>query len=87
MAVPLLISKKKGQKILSNDYKLGWLFKNEDKAYWMVWGSSKDKETALQCAKDVIEKQGKRDIFISDSPLTEYLTIEQISALKQIIVL
>lgn len=85
MIVPLLISKKEGEKILPNEYKLGWLFKYEDKGYWMIWGSSKNKETALQCVKDVI-KQGKRDVFISDLPLTEHLTIEQISALKQITV-
>lgn len=84
MSLPLLIAKKEGQKILPNDYKLGWLFKNEKEAYWMIWGSSKDKETAVSCARDVLEKQGDRDVFISDIPLTQHPTIDQIDKLKKI---
>lgn len=84
MPFPLLIAKKKDQTILPNDYKLGWLFKNENEAYWMIWGSSKDKETALSAAKDVLEKQGERDVFLSDTPLTQQPTKEQIAMLKRI---
>jgi len=82
MVLPLLIARRKGDKFLPTDYKLGWLYKDDKEGYWQVWGSSKDKETALKCAKDVIEKQGERDIFISDEPIPINLTIEQINELK-----
>lgn len=49
-----------------------------------MWGSCKDKNTALKCAKDVLEKQGERDIFISDEPIPINLTIEQINELKKL---
>ena len=84
MALPLLISRRKGDIILPTDYKLGWLYKDDKEGYWQVWGSSKDKETALKCAKDVIEKQGKRDILISDEPIPINLTIEQINKFSKI---
>lgn len=84
MALPLLISRRKGDKILPTDYKLGWLFKDDKEGYWSVWGSSKDKETALKCAKDVIEKQGERDILISDEPIPINLTTEQINKFSKI---
>ena len=84
MALALLVARRKGDKILPTDYKLGWLFKDDKEGYWSVWGSSKDRNTALKCAKDVIEKQGERDIFISDKPIPINLTIEQINKLKKI---
>lgn len=84
MALPLLIAKRKGDKILVTDYKVGWLFKDDKEGYWSVWGSSKNKKLALQVAKEVIEKQGERDIFISDEPIPINLTIEQINMLKKI---
>ncbi len=84
MALPLLISRRKGDIILPTDYKLGWLYKDDKEGYWQVWGSSKDKETALKCAKDVIEKQGERDILISDEPIPINLTTEQINKFRKI---
>ena len=84
MPLPLLISKQEGQRFLPNDYKLGWLFEDDKEAYWVIWGSSKNKECALSAAKDVVKKQGKRDIFISDTPLSKHLTKEQIEGLKKI---
>jgi hypothetical protein len=83
MALPLLISRRKGDIILPTDYKLGWLYKDDKEGYWQVWGSSKDKETALKCAKDVIEKQGERDILISDEPIPINLTTEQINKFRK----
>lgn len=84
MALPLLISRRKGDIILPTDYKLGWLYKDDKEGYWQVWGSSKNKNKALECAKDVIEKQGEREVFISDEPIPIHLTIEQINSLKKI---
>jgi len=84
MTLPLLIAKEGNQTMLPDDYKLGWLFEDDKKAYWMIWASSKSKELALSVAKEVIEKQGKRNIFLSDVPLSKYPTKEQIADLKQI---
>ncbi|MHC1683701.1 MAG: hypothetical protein AB6733_12205 [Clostridiaceae bacterium] len=84
MALPLLISKKEGQKICPNDYKLGWLIRDDEQTYWTIWGSSKDKEASLRCARDVVNRQGERDVYLSEIPLSEHLTKEQLLALKKI---
>lgn len=84
MALPLLIARRKGDKFLPTDYKLGWLYKDDKEGYWQVWGSSKDKETALKCARDVLEKQGERVILIADDPIPVNLTIKQINELRKI---
>ena len=81
MALPLLIAKKEHQLICPDDYKLGWLSRDDDGGYWMIWGSCKDKETALSAAKEVLEKQGNRDVFISEMPLLRHLTKEQVKNL------
>lgn len=84
--LPLLISKEDNQTIRKDDYKLGWLFKDENgnKAYWMTWGSSANLESALKVAQEVIEEKGRRDVFISDTPLTKNPTAEQVDVLKQV---
>ncbi len=81
MALPLLIAKKEHQPICPDDYKLGWLFQDEKEGYWMIWGSCKDKEAALSAVKEVLEKQGVRDVFISEVPLSKHLTKEQVERL------
>lgn len=86
MPLPLLIAKQKEKKILPNEYKLGWLVSNEKEVYWMIWGSSKNRECALSCAKDVMTKQGVRDVFISDTPLSKHLPKEQVNSLEKIII-
>ena len=53
-----------GDKFLPTDYKLGWLYKDDKEGYWQVWGSSKDRNTALKCAKDVLEKGTAKVLFI-----------------------
>ena len=83
MILPILISKMKGQKIFQDDYKIGWLMKDDEKGYWMKWGSFSSKEKALKCAKEIIEEKGKRDIFISDEPLEKFLTLAQVNNLKK----
>lgn len=85
MPLPLLISKQENC-IFPDEYKLGWLFENDNdkEAYWMIWGSSKNKECALSAAKDVIEKQGDRDVFISDTPLPKHLTKQQFLNLQKL---
>lgn len=84
MTLPLLVARRKGDVFLPTDYKLGWLLKDGKEGYWSVWGSSKDKETALRCARDVLEKQGERDVLIADDPMPVNLTIKQISELRKI---
>jgi hypothetical protein len=84
MALPLLIAKKKNNVVCPNDYKVGWLFQDDKEAYWMIWGSSKNKEVALSCAKDVLNNNGDRDVFISNIPLSEHPTLEQINNLIKV---
>ena len=81
MALPLLIAKQEHQLICPDDYKLGWLSRGENGGYWMVWGSCKDKEAALSATKEVLERQGTRDVFISEVPLLKHITKEQIEKL------
>ena len=47
----------------------------------MIWGSCKNKETALSAVKEVLEKQGVRDVFVSEVPLSKHLTKEQVERL------
>ena len=84
MPLPILISKQKNQRICPDEYKIGWLMKDEEKGYWMIWGSCRSKEIALKCAKDEIRIKGKRDVFISDEPLEKFLSLEQIKKLKKV---
>lgn len=70
MSMPLLIAKDKNAKVLKNDYKLGWIMEDNKSIYWMVWGSSKDYNTAILAAKDVLkEKEITTKIFVSDNPV------------------
>lgn len=86
MALPLLIAKKQGRKILKDDYVLGWLMQDDKEGYWTTWGASKNKELALKVAREVVETKGDRDIYITDEPLPEWLTKEQIEKLTKITV-
>lgn len=69
MSLPLLIAKDKNAKILKDDYKLGWITMDDKSVYWMVWGSSKDYDSALSAAKDVLNKKGNRPVYFSDNPV------------------
>jgi len=80
----LLIAKKKEQTLLPDDYKLGWLYEDDKRAYWMIWGSSKNKELALSVARETLKKQGAIDVFISETPLTKYPSKTQIDNLQKI---
>lgn len=82
--LPLLIAKKEGAKICQDDYKVGWLMKDDTQGLWMIWGSCKDLKAALKCAKDTIEGKGKREVYISSIPLNKNLTLEQILNLENI---
>ena len=84
MALPLLIAKKKDNVVCPDDYKVGWLFQDDKEVYWMIWGSSKNKEVALSCAKDVLDNNGDREVFISNVPLSEHPTPEQINNLIKV---
>lgn len=84
--LPLLIAKRENQNILPDDYKLGWLFQDDKDSYWMIWGSSKDRNTALCCAKDTLQRQGNRDVFIFDLPLSLHPTKEQISKFEKVLI-
>lgn len=84
MKAPILIAKKEGTKVCPNDYKIGWLIKDDAKGAWMIWGSSKDLKSALECAKDTIKEKGEREVYLSSMPLGSYLTLEQILNLENI---
>jgi len=77
MSLPLLIAKDKNPKILKDDYKLGWIMEDADSIYWMVWGSSKDYDTAISAAKDVLSQKGSRKVFISDNPVPKQCIISK----------
>lgn len=84
-SLPILLAKDKNAKILKDDYKIGWLVQDEKSWLWIVWGSCKDLDTAIKCAKDTIEKKGDRPVYISDKPLskdgvqTDNLNIRQLN--------
>lgn len=69
MSMSLLIAKDKNAKFLKDDYKLGWIMEDDKSIYWMVWGSSKDYETAISAAKDTLNQKGNRKVFVSDEPI------------------
>ena len=69
MSLPLLIAKDKNAKFLKDDYKLGWIMEDNESIYWMVWGSSKDYDTALSAARDTLNKTGYHKVFVSDDPV------------------
>ncbi len=81
MGLPLLIAKKEGIKICPDDYKVGWLMKDDT---WMIWGSCKDLKEALKCARDTINEKGEREVYLSSVPLNKKLTLEQILNLENI---
>lgn len=82
--LPILISKKEGQTICPNDYKIGWLMKDNVEGYWMIWGSCKDLKTALNCARDTIKEKGEREVYLSSVPLNKQLTLGQVLILENI---
>lgn len=69
MSLPLLIAKDNNAKFLKDDYKLGWIIEDADSIYWMVWGSSKDYDTAILAAKDALIRTGNHKVFVSDNPV------------------
>ncbi len=77
MSLPLLIAKDKNAKILKDDYKLGWMIEDNQSIYWAVWGSSKDYNTAISAAKDVLFQKGDRKIFVSDNPMPKSCIISK----------
>ena len=83
MALPLLISKQTEQIILPNDYKLGWLIKDDKEGYWIIWGSSSTKENALNVARQIINEKGEMDIYVSDNHLPKTLTKDHLGELKK----
>lgn len=84
MGLPILIAKKEGMKICPDDYKIGWLMKDDLSGFWMIWGSCKDLKTALKCAKDTIKEKGEREVYLSSTPLPKSLNLEQILNLENI---
>jgi hypothetical protein len=82
--LPLLIAQQKNARFLKDDYKLGWLFQDNTGYLWTVWGSSNNFENAMKVAKQVINEQGDRTVYISKTPLErdkaiyEPLTLEEI---------
>lgn len=86
MALPILLAKDRNAKFLKDDYKIGWLNKEEEKWLWIVWGSASSLENAVKCANDTIIQKGERPIFLSEKPLikasivqTEKLSLKQLN--------
>lgn len=51
-------------------YNVGWFIENKDgSGIWTVWGNSKNRAAAVECAKDILRKKGDREILIWDEPL------------------
>ena len=84
MNLPLLIAKQKDIKICPDDYKIGWLMKDDFQGLWMIWGSCKDLKSALNCAREIIKEKGERKVYLSSIPLEKNLTLEQILNLENI---
>jgi hypothetical protein len=86
MHLPLLISKANWIKLkmFQNDYKIGYLLKDDNKCYWTTWGSCKDLESALKCVKDFIKEKGEREVYLSDIPLDKNISLEQFKTLKRL---
>lgn len=84
MSLPILIAKKEGIKICPDDYKIGWLMKDDFQGLWMTWGSCKDFKAAIDCARDIIREKGEREVYIASVPLSKNLTLEQILNLENI---
>jgi len=83
---PLLIAKQKDARFLKDDYKLGWLFRDETGYLWVVWGSSNCIENALKIAKQVVsEKANSTKVYLSEIPLERDKAIyEEMPKLKEI---
>jgi hypothetical protein len=45
-------------------------------------GNAKNKEVALKCAKEVLQKQGQRDVYLCGEPLDKELTIDEVAEIK-----
>jgi|GEM_PF-5884746 len=84
MNLPILIAKKEGMKICPDDYKIGWLMKDDSQGLWMTWGSCKNFKTAMDCARDTIKEKGEREVYTASVPLPKNLTLEQILNLENI---
>jgi len=80
--IPLLIAPLK-RSIGVTGYGLGWLFEFEDKALWVTWGNTRDKDSALACAREVLQKKGQREVLIWNKPLTKDLTVEQVAEIRK----
>ena len=86
MVLPILLAKDRNAKFLKDDYKIGWLQKENNEWLWMVWGSASSLENAIKCAKDTISQKGERPIYLSETPLikgnivqTEELNIKRLN--------
>lgn len=69
MIMPILIAKDRNAKILKDDYKIGWLNRDENEWLWIVWGSAANLEKAIMCAEDTIRQKGERPVYLSETPL------------------
>ena len=86
MSLPILLAKDRNAKFLKDDYKIGWLKKEDENWLWIVWGSASSLENAIKCANDTITQKGERPIYLSETPLikgnivqTEKLNLKQLN--------
>lgn len=68
--LPILIAKDKDAKIFKNYYKIGWLMMQGNEWTWIVWGNARNLDGAKKCARLTIRKNGKRQIYLSENPLS-----------------
>lgn len=86
MVLPILIAQDRNAKFMKDDYKIGWLQRQDSEWLWIVWGSAVNLEKAIMCANDTISKKGERPIYLSETPLikgnivqSEELNLKQVN--------
>jgi hypothetical protein len=60
---------KSNSRFLKDSYDIGWLCIENDDPYIVVWGNTKNKETAKQFTESLIREQGKRIVRFYDKNL------------------
>ena len=82
--LPLLIAQQKNARFLKEDYKLGWLFQDDTGYLWTVWGSTSNFENAIKIAKQVINEQGERIVYLSKTPIERDKAVYEPLSLEEI---
>lgn len=76
MSLPILLAKDREAKILKDDYKIGWLKREDEGWLWMTWGSAETLDKAIKIANEVVQEKGERPIYLSEIPLIKQIVIQ-----------